>query len=97
MKKYLWPVVSITLVAVIAAGISKWSDLGYWPSFMIVAAAILFNGFVATVEDDLPGGFNNPDGTDTPKYITYVGWSVRAIIFLCVGLCVFALLLWKFG
>ena len=97
MKKYLWPILTISVVAVIAAGISRWSNLGYWTSFIVVAAAILMNGFIATVEDDLPGGFNNPDGTDTPKYITYVVWSVRAIIILFVGLCVFVLVLWKYG
>lgn len=56
---------------------------------MIVAAAILINGWVATFEDNLPGGFNNPDGTSTPRYTIVVSWGFRVLgavlALLCVG------------
>ncbi|MDB4912647.1 MAG: hypothetical protein JWM95_291 [Gemmatimonadetes bacterium] len=29
----------------------------------LITVAAFFNGLVATIEDDLAGGFNNPDGT----------------------------------
>jgi hypothetical protein len=35
----------------------------------VLVVGILLNGFIATLEDDLPGGFNNPDGSDTPTYV----------------------------
>jgi hypothetical protein len=40
---------------------------------IVVVAAWLMNGFIATYEDDIPGGFNNPDGTSTPAYVQTVG------------------------
>jgi hypothetical protein len=33
----------------------------------LMAVALFVNGLVATIEDDLPGGFNNPDGTAPPS------------------------------
>ena len=89
--------ISLAVVSAVAAAISYFSGLGYWPAFAIVAGAVMFNGFVATVEDDLPGGFNNPDGADTPRYIGVVTWVVRGFILLAVGLTVFILVLWGMG
>ena len=89
--------ISLAIVSAIAAAISYFSGLGYWLAFAIVAGAVLFNGFIATVEDDLPGGFNNPDGTDTPGYINVVTWLVRGFILLSLGLVVFILVLWGLG
>jgi len=89
--------ISLAIISAIAAAISYFSGLGYWLVFAIVAGAVLFNGFVATVEDDLPGGFNNPDGTDTPRYIGVVTWAARGIVLLSVGLTVFVLVLWGLG
>jgi hypothetical protein len=41
-------------------GISHWSSLSFWVGFAIVAAALLINGWIAEIEDNAPGGFNNP-------------------------------------
>ena len=65
MRRALWPTVWLLVVALLAAGFSVISGLEFWWAFLIVAAATLINGWVATLEDDLPGGFNNPDGTRT--------------------------------
>jgi hypothetical protein len=44
----------------------------------VAAAGILANGLLATIEDELPGGFNNPDGdTATPRYLRRVGYIAR--------------------
>jgi hypothetical protein len=40
--------------------------------------ALLVNGWLATLEDDLPGGFNDPDGKRTPRY-AIITWVVRAV------------------
>ncbi len=57
---------------------------------MIVAGAMLINGWVATFEDDLSGGFNNPDGTSTPRYAIVASWGLLApgavLALLCVGM-----------
>ena len=94
MSRFVWPAVSVALVAAIAAGLNHWVSLGYWASFLIVGGAILVNGVVATVEDDLPGGFNNPDGTDTPRYISYFSWMGRGLMLVVIGFCIFSLALW---
>ena len=78
MKKVLWPTIWLSAVALLAAGFASISKMGFWWSFLIVAGAMLINGWVATFEDDLPGGFNNPDGTSTPRYAIGASWGLRA-------------------
>jgi len=79
MKRALWTATWLGVVALVGAGFSAFSGIGFWWAFVIVAAAILINGWVATLEDDLPGGFNNPDGTHTPRYAVITGWVVRGL------------------
>ena len=85
------------MVAVLAAGLSAISGMAFWWAFVIVAAAILINGWVATLEDDLPGGFNSPDGTHTPRYAVVTGWVIRGLGVVLVVLCLVALGLYFFG
>ena len=59
---------TIAVLAAIAFGASYLLSLSFLPAFVLTAAAVLVNGLLATLEDDLPGGFNNPDGTATPVY-----------------------------
>jgi len=40
---------------------------GFWWILAMCAGAIFLNGLVALVEDELPGGFNNPDGMFSPN------------------------------
>ena len=71
MRKFLnWRVfmATITVLAGLALVASHFLGVPLLLAFGILVAAVLVNGFVATVEDDLPGGFNNPDGTLTPIY-----------------------------
>ncbi len=51
---------------------------------IILPASILANGFIATIEDDLPGGFNNPNGDATPKYASLAQriWKIVGYGFL---------------
>ena len=88
MKRILWPTIWLLVVAILAAGLSAISKMGFWWAFLIVALAILINGWFATLEDDLPGGFNNPDGTQTLKYAIVTGWIVRGLGVVLVLLCV---------
>jgi hypothetical protein len=97
MKRALWTSAWLLVVALVAAGLSALSGLPYWWSFLIVAGAILVNGFVATLEDDLPGGFNNPSGTHTPRYVGVVTWVVRTIEVILGIMILGALFLYLFG
>lgn len=38
----------------------KWMGLGFWVGFGLTAVAMFVNGWLATVEDEQPGGFHNP-------------------------------------
>jgi hypothetical protein len=68
--------VMLTVIAGLAAVISAWADVPFLVVFIIAVLATLANGLLATLEDDLPGGFNNPDGTDTPPYVQRLRGSV---------------------
>lgn len=97
MTKLLLPSIFMLLVSVLAAGLSAASGLRFWWAFVIVAVAVLVNGFVATLEDHLPGGFSNPDGTSTPHYVNVVGWVLRAIGAVLLLLCIVAFALFYWG
>ena len=59
----------------------------------IALAAIFFNGIVATVEDELPGGFLNPRGDGSLSPFSRRWLRIGRIVFLsaCVPLVVVAL------
>jgi len=71
MKTFIhWPsfLIALAIIASVSVLVNRLTNLGFWPVFSITVFAFLLNGFVATLEDDLPGGFNNQDGTSTPRY-----------------------------
>ena len=47
---------------------AKWLAASLW-----VFAALFINGSLAFFEDALPGGFDNPDGSNTPPFVKGVG------------------------
>ncbi len=53
-------VIGLSVAALIAWGLSHWTQLPFWGAFLIVAGSIFINGVIAEKEDDAPGGFNNP-------------------------------------
>lgn len=73
------PVLWLLAVAVLSAAVAVVAGWHFWWVFGVAALAILANGFLATLEDDLPGGFDNPDGRSTPKYVAVVRWVVRGV------------------
>lgn len=62
---------------------AKWLAAAFW-----VSAALFFNGSMAAVEDAVPGGFDNPDGSATPSLAKGFG----AIRFTLVSLAITAVL-----
>lgn len=97
MKRVLWPALWLLAVALLSAAASAAAGMAYWWAFCIVAAALAVNGWVATLEDDLPGGFNNPGGMSTPRYAVVTSWVVRGVgaVLLVLCLAVLALHLWS--
>ena len=55
------PVIWSVVVVALAIALHKVSTLNFWACLVLVVGAMLLNGYIATIEDDWPGGFNNPD------------------------------------
>ena len=47
---------------------AKWFAASLW-----VSSAMFINGSLAMVEDARPGGFDNPDGSEAPKFPKGIG------------------------
>jgi uncharacterized membrane protein YccC len=41
--------------------VAYFSSMSFWASFAIAAVALITNSVIAEVEDNAPGGFNNPE------------------------------------
>ena len=68
---------------------AKWLAASLW-----VSAALFINGFIATVEDAQPGGFDNPDGSQTPSYAKGWGATKFALRSLAITVALAGLGLW---
>jgi len=87
----LYTLIPLVAVGIIAAVLSALTSVSFWAAFGMGVVAVLANGMLATLEDDLPGGFNNPDGTSTPTYARVIGHLGRwFVVFCCVALAVAA-------
>jgi len=63
MKKFLhWPslIGFAGISGAVGAALHYFGGICFWYGVAIGAGALLVNGIIATVEDDMPGGFNNP-------------------------------------
>ena len=58
----------VLIVVLIGGGIAYFTDAKWLAASLWVSAAMFINGSIANVEDGIPGGFDNPDGSDTPDY-----------------------------
>ncbi len=66
-------VAHIVIAALVGGAIAYFTDAKWLAAAFWVSAAMFINGSLATAEDARPGGFNNPDGTDTPDLAK--GWG----------------------
>ena len=97
MRKRLGPFLFFGGISIAFAAIGVAMGLDFWIAFSIAVVAVLVNGVFAALEDDLPGGSNNPDGTDTPKYVKTVAWSVRAVGIVCLLIIAVFVGFWAYG
>tara|TARA_R110002049_G_scaffold272614_1_gene450204 strand:- start:743 stop:1057 length:315 start_codon:yes stop_codon:yes gene_type:complete len=63
----------IAIALLIGGAISLFTDAKWLAASFWISAAMFINGSIATVEDARPGGFNNPDGAETPDIAK--GWG----------------------
>jgi hypothetical protein len=83
------PVIILGTLAAAAVITSAVGWLPFWSMLGIFIAVILVNGLIATVEDDLPGGFNNPNGDATPRYLVLARlflWTFAGLVAVCLAL-----------
>jgi len=58
-------VICLSIGALVAAFTEvRWVAASLWTS-----AGLFINGSIAIWEDAMPGGFDNPDGTETPDFV----------------------------
>lgn len=87
-----------TATALIVAGIAHWHyEKPFWPVFfimlLVVTALGLISGFIMMIEDEMPGGFNNPDGTEpTPwaRRARRIVWATLGLFTLLTGIAIWA-------
>ena len=81
-----------------AATLASWLfNIPFWMAGVLALAGMFFSGLLAIIEDDLPGGFNNPDGTATPRYASVVTFVSKLLLVVFVISCVVVLALWRFS
>lgn len=88
-------VAAVTLALVLGGGLTLLSrgDVPIWISVPAVTVGMFLNGWLAQLEDDLPGGFDNPDGRATPAYVFRLRRRLRIAIAV-VGLGLLGWLSW---
>ena len=59
--------IMIGLASLLAFGLHGWTHLNFGICLGMVVGAILINGIIASIEDEMPGGFNNPKPDDPPS------------------------------
>jgi hypothetical protein len=85
MRRFYLPAASIALVLGFATVVWWLGAVPFWGAVVISAGALGVNGLILTVEDDLPGGFNNPDGRSTPPYVGRLNLGLRIVFGLVVA------------
>ena len=77
MSKRMWPV---AITAAIGLGIGlvlRFTGGGSPVGWSMVALLVLFPliGVLITIDDDLPGGWSNPDGNVRPPWLCWENWA----------------------
>jgi hypothetical protein len=68
---------------------ARWIAASLW-----ISAAMFINGSLAILEDARPGGFDNPDGSETPSYAKGWGATRFALQSLVIAVAIAGLGLW---
>tara|TARA_R110000782_G_scaffold58236_7_gene121861 strand:- start:264 stop:578 length:315 start_codon:yes stop_codon:yes gene_type:complete len=76
--------VHVVIALLVGGAIAFFTDAKWFAASFWVSAAMFINGSLANVEDARPGGFNNPDGADTPDFAKGWGATKYAISSLAI-------------
>jgi hypothetical protein len=72
-------VIHIAICVVVGGLVAAFTPAKWFAASLWVSAAMFINGSLATVEDARPGGFNNPDGSETPEFSKGIGATIYAL------------------
>jgi hypothetical protein len=99
VRRFLPLAVSIAVVLSFATVVWWFGVVPFWAAVVMSAGALWVNGLILTLEDDLPGGFNNPDGQSTPPYVGKLNLGLRIVFGLVVATAALVLVLgsWRLG
>ena len=65
-------------------------DLPAWAVLAVLVVGWPLLGTLITIDDDMPGGFSNPNGRAVPEWRTLWWWSDLVLLRGALVLCVFA-------
>jgi hypothetical protein len=65
----------ICLMLVVAVAIRLFLDIPSWLTLACLIIAWPLVGTLITIDDDLPGGWSNPDGKSVPEWRTLWWWA----------------------
>ncbi len=85
-------IVWLLICGLIAFGISAICNIPFSVLFGLIAFGLIANGVVAELEDRAAGGFLNPEGTTTPRWLPVVitiARSVGAALIFVIGVTLF--------
>jgi hypothetical protein len=57
-------IIGLVIAAIISGIITYFSDISFWIIYPLIIIALVLNTHLLEYEDNLPGGFNNPDNKD---------------------------------
>ena len=90
LKRYFIFIGALVVVAVSVSIVARW-PMGYVALALFIGWPLI--GTLITIDDDLPGGWSNPDGKATPEWKS-LAWNLE--ILLCRGAIVVAAFAFQF-
>jgi hypothetical protein len=92
--KHASALIHITTCLALGALAASFTSLKWITAALLTSAALQINGALASYEDALPGGFDNPDGEDTAGFTSGSAAAVYWAKALGIAGSVAALGLW---
>ena len=83
--------VHIAICIVVGGLVAAFSPAKWLAASLWVSAAMFINGSLVMVEDARPGGFDNPNGTQTPEFGKGIGATKFALQSLAITVALAAL------
>jgi hypothetical protein len=86
--------IHVAICVTLGAGAAAISPIKWVAAALLASAALQINGALAVYEDALPGGFENPDGSDSPAFTRGAGAAKYWTKAIAISGCFAALGLW---